>query len=209
MEKLQQARMEVQTFLESQEKHLHDVLQDAGVALEPQAKEKLEGPEASVAGKGVVLDVEMEIAEPNQPQPTSAAASSMSPEQSQAAEKAQQLQERLIPAFQKILTGIDDAIRFAQQMDLTVPVMCELLASKAKSEVLETMDFFVTLHRSGLESAREGLRRMIHLVWNKDANSEEGRTVKSSLMECFHQVYIASSDGEQDKISAIVRNLIG
>ncbi|KAI9032255.1 non-SMC mitotic condensation complex subunit 1-domain-containing protein [Hyaloraphidium curvatum] len=193
LEKLSQARLEVQTFLESQEKYLHDVLEEAGVPLAP--------PKSAEAGE----DDSQEAGGT----PQGEAEAGGPAEQSEAVEKAQQLQERLIPAFQKILTGIDDAVRFAQQMELTVPVMCELLASKAKSEVLEAMDFFVTLHRSGLESAKEGLRRMIHLVWNKDANSEEGRTVKSSLMDCFHQVYIASSDGEQDKISAIVKNLIG
>lgn len=201
MEKLTAARQEVQTFLESQEKHLHDVLQEAGVTLEPNLP-------AEVPGEGDE-DAEMEVEKPSSQQVEITLRSPTTPEQSQAVVKAQQLQERLIPAFQKILTGIDDAIRFAQQMDLAVPVMCELLASKAKSEVLEAMDFFVTLQRSGLESAREGLRRMIHLVWNKDANNEEGKTVKSSLMECFHQVYIASSDGETDKISHIVKNLIG
>ena len=203
MEKLIQARTEVQTFLESQEQHLHDVLQEAGVTLEPKGMSQ---PGAAEGGEAPGEDAEMDSGAAEDPaEPVIPTAAS----QSQAAEKAQQLQERLIPAFQKILTGIDDAIRFAQQMELAVPVMCELLASKAKSEVLETMDFFVTLHRSGLESAKEGLRRMVHLVWNKDANSEEGKTVKSSLVECFHQVYIASSDGDQDKISAIVKNLIG
>jgi len=40
-----------------------------------------------------------------------------------------------------------DAIRFIHLIHRSVPVMCELLASTMKLEVIEAMEFFVTLHR--------------------------------------------------------------
>jgi len=40
-----------------------------------------------------------------------------------------------------------DAIRFIHLIHRSVPVMCELLASTMKLEVIEAMEFFVTIHR--------------------------------------------------------------
>jgi condensin complex subunit 1 len=40
-----------------------------------------------------------------------------------------------------------DAIRFIHLIHRSIPVMCELLASTMKLEVVEAMEFFVTIHR--------------------------------------------------------------
>jgi condensin complex subunit 1 len=47
-----------------------------------------------------------------------------------------------------------DAIRFARQIDEAIPTLCQLLASTSKTEVIDTMEFFVTAHYYKIASAQ-------------------------------------------------------
>lgn len=46
-----------------------------------------------------------------------------------------------------------DAIKFIQQIHSAVPIICQLLSSKSKQEVLEAMDFLVTAYEYKVKSA--------------------------------------------------------
>ena len=46
-----------------------------------------------------------------------------------------------------------DALRFIHVIHRSVPVMCELLASTMKQEVIEAMEFFVAIHRYKVRNA--------------------------------------------------------
>ncbi|KAG0208089.1 Condensin complex subunit [Mortierella sp. GBA30] len=102
-----------------------------------------------------------------------------------------------------------DALRFVYLIHRAVPVMCELLASTAKLEVIEAMDFFVTIHRYKVRVAQDGIRKMVHLVWMKD-NGDEAKSVRSRLVECYWQIYLAPESNLTDKenTALIARNLI-
>ncbi|GJJ71787.1 condensin complex subunit 1 [Entomortierella parvispora] len=102
-----------------------------------------------------------------------------------------------------------DAIRFIHLIHRSVPVMCELLASTMKLEVIEAMEFFVTIHRYKVRVASEGIRKMIHLVWMKD-NGDEAKSVRTRLMECYWQIYLAPDDGltEKENTALVARNLV-
>ncbi|KAF9276148.1 Condensin complex subunit [Mortierella alpina] len=102
-----------------------------------------------------------------------------------------------------------DALRFVYLIHRAVPVMCELLASTAKLEVIEAMDFFVTIHRYKVRVAQDGIRKMVHLVWMKD-NGDEAKSVRSRLVECYWQIYLApeSSLTEKENTALIARNLV-
>ncbi|KAG0021464.1 Condensin complex subunit [Entomortierella chlamydospora] len=102
-----------------------------------------------------------------------------------------------------------DAIRFIHLLHRAVPVMCELLASTMKLEVIEAMEFFVTIHRYKVRVANEGIRKMVHLVWMKD-NGDEAKSVRSRLMECYWQIYLAPDDAltEKENTALIARNLV-
>ncbi|KAF9438398.1 Condensin complex subunit [Entomortierella beljakovae] len=102
-----------------------------------------------------------------------------------------------------------DAIRFIHLIHRAVPVMCELLASTMKLEVIEAMEFFVTIHRYKVRVASEGIRKMVHLVWMKD-NGDEAKSVRSRLMECYWQIYLAPDDAltEKENTALIARNLV-
>ncbi|KAI9242455.1 MAG: armadillo-type protein [Podila humilis] len=102
-----------------------------------------------------------------------------------------------------------DAIRFIHLIHRAVPVMCELLASTAKLEVVEAMDFFVTIHRYKVRASSDGIRKMVHLVWMKD-NGDEAKSVRARLMECYWQIYLAPDDNltEKENTALIARNLV-
>ena len=69
-------------------------------------------------------------------------------------------------------------------MKITIPTLCQLLGSKANSDVLETIDFFIAAHEFGLTSSEEGIRRMASLIWSRDP------VVKKSVVGAFERLYI-------------------
>jgi condensin complex subunit 1 len=56
---------------------------------------------------------------------------------------------------------------------------------------------------------QEGIKRMPHLIWTKD-NSDEGRSVKDKLLECYKSLYLELDDNlsEKENINTIARNLV-
>ena len=72
-----------------------------------------------------------------------------------------------------------DALTFIALLEQAMPTVSDLLASKVKSEVLESMDFFCTAYDYKIEQARIGVSRMLHLVWSKDNSTvEDGKEVR-------------------------------
>lgn len=77
-------------------------------------------------------------------------------------------------------------------MRRAIPILCQLLGSKANSDVLETIDFFIAAHEFGLTQSEEGIRRMANLIWSRDP------IVKKAVVGAFERLYIdVSCDGER------------
>ncbi|KAI9593024.1 armadillo-type protein [Syncephalis fuscata] len=91
-----------------------------------------------------------------------------------------------------------DAIRFSRQIDDAVPILCQLLASTNKTEVIDAMEFF------------EGIRRMVHLIWTKDAGADETKGVRGRLIDCYKSLYLSPipSLSTKDNINLMARKLI-
>ncbi|CAG8435255.1 1824_t:CDS:10 [Scutellospora calospora] len=102
-----------------------------------------------------------------------------------------------------------DAVRFIHQVHTAIPNLCQLLGSTAKSEVLESMEFFVTAHAYKMEFAIEGIKRMLHLIWIKD-NNDEGKGIRKHLIESYHKLYIETDASLSDKeaVNTVTKNLI-
>ncbi|KAL8735593.1 MAG: hypothetical protein Q9166_000762 [cf. Caloplaca sp. 2 TL-2023] len=102
-----------------------------------------------------------------------------------------------------------EAIRFIQVLHDATPVICQLLSSKNKSEVIEAMDFFVIIDAYRIEAARTGIRRMLRLIWTK-GNSDEGKGVQTHLIDCYRGLFFAAPDtfNENDAANYIARNMI-
>ena len=102
-----------------------------------------------------------------------------------------------------------EAIRFIDVLHAATPVVCQLLSSKNKSEVIEAMDFFVVIDAYNVEAARTGIRRMLRLIWTK-GNSDEGKGVQSHLIDCYKGLFFDAPDSfsENDASNYIARNMI-
>ncbi|RIB02109.1 non-SMC mitotic condensation complex subunit 1-domain-containing protein [Gigaspora rosea] len=102
-----------------------------------------------------------------------------------------------------------DAVRFIHQVYTAVPTLCQLLGSTTKSEVLETMEFFVTAYTYKMEFAIDGIKRMLHLIWIKD-NNDEGKGIRKRLIESYYKLYIETdiSLSSREAVNAVTKNLI-
>ena len=102
-----------------------------------------------------------------------------------------------------------EAIRFIEVLHAGTPVVCQLLSSKNKSEVIEAMDFFVIVDAYKIETARNGIRRMLRLIWTK-GNSDEGKGVQAHLIDCYTGLFFSAPDSfsTNDAANYVSRNMI-
>lgn len=102
-----------------------------------------------------------------------------------------------------------EAIRFIEALHSAAPIVCQLLSSKNKSEVIEAMDFFVVMDAYKIEAARTGIRRMLRLIWTK-GNSDEGKGVQTHLIDCYRGLFFGAPDSfnENDAANYVARNMI-
>src|SRR6266511_3168348 len=102
-----------------------------------------------------------------------------------------------------------DAVRFINQIHTAIPTLCQLLASTTKSEVLEAIIFFETAHMYKMEVASEGIRKMLHLIWTNDNNSNDGKSVKNHLVESYIKMYLETDEmtSPAEKANQITKNL--
>ncbi|KAF8988934.1 non-SMC mitotic condensation complex subunit 1 [Cyathus striatus] len=96
-------------------------------------------------------------------------------------------------------------------------IVVQLLGSTHKAEVLEAMEFFRIAHEYGFEGAKEGIKRMLHLIWTKDnsnSTSEDGKELKGvrqRLLECYKGLYFDALPDNRDakaQINRIAKNMI-
>ncbi|KAH3672354.1 hypothetical protein WICMUC_004326 [Wickerhamomyces mucosus] len=102
-----------------------------------------------------------------------------------------------------------DAIHFIKLVQRGVDVAAQLLYSRNKNEVIETMDFFVLADAYSIENISVGIRRMLHLIWMKN-NTDEGTNVATHLVECYKQLFLETPDDASELESAVMiaKNLI-
>jgi condensin complex subunit 1 len=102
-----------------------------------------------------------------------------------------------------------EAIRFIEVLHQASPLICQLLQSKNKSEVIEAMDYFVIIDAYKVETARAGIRRMLRLVWTK-GNSDEGKGVQTHLIECYKGLFFEAPDtfSANDAANYVARSMI-
>ncbi|KAF5368830.1 hypothetical protein D9758_003038 [Tetrapyrgos nigripes] len=109
-----------------------------------------------------------------------------------------------------------DALQFIRIVEESMNIICQLLGSTHKPEVLESIEFFRVADEYNFESAAMGLKKMLHLVWHKDNNatvSEDGQQLKgipSRLLECYRSLYFDPvPDLEpKDQVNRIAKNMI-
>lgn len=102
-----------------------------------------------------------------------------------------------------------DAISFIKDIHKSIELISNLLFSKNRNEVLESMDFLVLADAFDIESSEFGVKKMLHLVWMKGTN-DEGTSISVHLIECYKQLFLTAPDGcnMQEKTAHIAKNLI-
>ncbi|KAG6844081.1 hypothetical protein H0H87_009907 [Tephrocybe sp. NHM501043] len=108
-----------------------------------------------------------------------------------------------------------EALNFIRLIENCMDPIGELLGSTHKAEVLEAIDFFRVAHEYHFESAKIGLKKMMHLVWTKDNSnsSEEGNEIKgirSRLLECYKNIYFEPLPDltPKEQVNRIAKNMI-
>ncbi len=84
--------------------------------------------------------------------------------------------------------------------------MCQLLGSKNNTDVEQSIHFFVTAKSFSIEASQEGVRKMLMLIWSKEAN------IKAMVIDAYDQLYIKSATtGNSNKEDPwkVAKNLIG
>ena len=86
-------------------------------------------------------------------------------------------------------------MRFAIQMQKAIKIVCQLLGSKISSDILETIEFFVSANEFGLEDIEHGTRKMLALVWSRD------NAVKEAVVRAYRKLYIETCREDQRYVS--------
>ncbi|KAJ7219999.1 non-SMC mitotic condensation complex subunit 1-domain-containing protein [Mycena pura] len=109
-----------------------------------------------------------------------------------------------------------EALNFIRQIEGTIETMEKLLGSKSKPEVLEAIEFFRVAHEYKITKAEVGIKKMLHLIWNKDNNSstsedgQELKGVRQRLLECYRGLYFDPIADMEPKaqVNRIAKNMI-
>lgn len=116
-----------------------------------------------------------------------------------------------INKLQLIFKYHKEAIEFIRNVQEGLKHAQIILHSKVKAEVIEAMDIFVLADAYNIESARDGVRSMIHLVWAKGGgNNDEALAIQKHLLSCYQSLFfdppIDASPSEANNL--IARSLI-
>ncbi|KAB8293308.1 hypothetical protein EYC80_007636 [Monilinia laxa] len=102
-----------------------------------------------------------------------------------------------------------EALKFIEVLHGATSIICQLLGSKNKSEVIEAMDYFEIGDAYNIEQNKLGIRRMLRLIWTK-GNSDEGKGVQNHLIDCYKRLFFEAPDtySGNDAANYIARNMI-
>lgn len=108
-----------------------------------------------------------------------------------------------------------DALNFIRHVELAMESISEMLNSTYKQETLEAIEFFRVAHEYKFDAAESGIKKMLHLIWNKDTGSttEDGKEVKGvrlRLIECYKSLYFDPVQGldAKSQVNRIAKNMI-
>ncbi|KAJ3116454.1 Condensin complex subunit [Phlyctochytrium bullatum] len=99
--------------------------------------------------------------------------------------------------LRRFLRYYSEGMVFFKQLNACSSTLCELLASNVKAEVIEVMKFLVSAHGYKMECAKDGVRRMVHKIWDKGSSSDEEGSVRETLLACFKTLYLEADSASE------------
>lgn len=102
-----------------------------------------------------------------------------------------------------------DAIEFIQALDQCLETAELILRSRNKSDLLDTIDLFVTCDAYGVSTAKNGIHQMIHLVWAK-ANNDENNVIREHVVRSYYDIFLATPEfvDPQEAAMESAKNLV-
>lgn len=98
---------------------------------------------------------------------------------------------------------LTDSVKFSKIIHKSLPIVAQLLGSKQSTDILEAIDFFVSAFEFGVLNAMIGVRRMLALIWSREA------TIKDAVVGAYKRLYInVESNSLRSASAAIAQNLI-
>ncbi|CEJ82966.1 Putative Condensin complex subunit 1 [[Torrubiella] hemipterigena] len=181
----------------------HDKVEEELNSLKPPPGMPGFDPDAT-STKGL-LDEDPDAESPKKPQ-------DMTDEEKLAAINKAQTEAATSEAIQKLtLTRryYNEALKFIDVLHDATIIICQLLGSRNKSEVIEAIDYFEVGDAYNIEQNKLGIRRMLRLIWTK-GNSDEGKGVQTHLIECYRRLFFEAPDSfsANDASNYIARNMI-
>ncbi|KAH7014979.1 condensin component [Ilyonectria destructans] len=194
----QLSKKEWQARLDKVDEELNDLKPPPGVP-------SFGGEGANTTVDNTLLDDATQVGSPMKPKP-------MTEEDKVEAIKQAQEQAATSEAIEKLtLTRryYNEAIKFIDVLHDATGTICQLLGSRNKSEVIEAIDYFEVGDAYNIEQNKDGIRRMLRLIWTK-GNSDEGKGVQTHLIDCYKRLFFEAPDSfsPNDAANYIARNMI-
>ena len=82
-----------------------------------------------------------------------------------------------------IIDFFQNYILVLENIDKVVPSITELLSSKNQTDVLESIDLFIVLHKLRIQSSEKGIRKMLVLIMKSEI------PIKKKVIEAFKIIY--------------------
>ena len=98
------------------------------------------------------------------------------------------------------LFSFQESLAFANTLQKAVPVISQLLGSKNLTDIMEAIEFFVTGFEFGLSYTMIGIRRMLPLIWSKEAG------VKDAVVAAYKRLYLNQQGGNQRYSFLVLRS---
>ncbi|OXB60497.1 hypothetical protein ASZ78_000788, partial [Callipepla squamata] len=97
---------------------------------------------------------------------------------------------------------LQDAYNFSVKITEALSLISKLMYENSISVVQEAIEFFVTVSKFGVPQALLGVRRMLPLVWSKEAG------IKEAVLNAYRQLYLSpSGDSERARAQNLVCSL--
>ena len=77
-------------------------------------------------------------------------------------------------------------MKFVQEIQNSIPVICQLLGSKSTSDVMEAINFFVMGYEFGITNAIVGVRTMLSRIWSSET------AIKEAVVGAYKRLYLKS-----------------
>ncbi|NXY48218.1 CND1 protein, partial [Ceuthmochares aereus] len=97
---------------------------------------------------------------------------------------------------------LQDAYNFSVKITEALSLISKLMYENSVSVVQEAIEFFVTVSKFGVPQALLGVRRMLPLIWSKEAG------IKEAVLNAYRQLYLSpSGDSERARAQGLVHSL--